>query len=86
MAVVVSAAVVVVAVVVVSLGMIFCLQIVHSLCLLKRRDGRTNGPTDGQTLLYRCEDASKNHALIYVDVLQVQIDFRKQIANLLWHY
>ena len=38
------------AVVAVSLGMIPCLQIVRSLCLLKRRYGPSYGQTDEQSL------------------------------------
>ena len=37
------------AVVVVSLGMILCLQRVRFSCLLKRRSGWTDGPTDLRT-------------------------------------
>ena len=40
---------VVVAVVVISLGMYFCLKVVQFSCLLKRRNGQTDGPTVGQT-------------------------------------
>ena len=56
---VVVAALMVLVVVEESHGMILCLKKVRFSHLLKRRDLRTDEPKDGQTLLWRCEDASK---------------------------
>ena len=55
----VVAEVVALVVVVLSLEMILSFQIVRFSVFLKRRSGRTDLRTDGQTLVWRSEDASK---------------------------
>ena len=36
-------------------------KILNFMRFLQKHDIRTDGPTEGHTLLQRCEDASKNH-------------------------
>ena len=53
----------------------------HFWNLKKKRvtDRRTDGPTDGQTLLKRCEDASKN-------ILLVVLHLTKPVSHRKWDY